>query len=222
MSDSMSMDADVTCTDGPCGKSTYVVIDPVKDEVTHLVIRMSDPPHTELLVPIDWVTQTDSDLVELTCSKDELAKAEQFSETEFVRVDTTTSSSTPSSSGVMVPAFGGMGTVPFVMWPYATAEGPEYVRMEHENIPAGERAVRRGARVQATDGDVGHVDEFLVNPDGDLITHLVLREGHLWGRKDVSIPVSAIDHIEEDTVFLSLSKDDVAALPTIPIHRRES
>ncbi len=128
----------------------------------------------------------------------------------------------PPSSEVMVPAAGGMGTVPLVMWPYATAEGPEYVRMERENIPAGERAVRRGARVQATDGDVGHVDEFLVNPDGDLITHLVLREGHLWGRKDVSIPVSAIDLIEEDTVFLSLSKDDVEALPTIPIHRRES
>ncbi len=214
----ISIDADVTCTDGPCGKSTYVVVDPVKDEVTHLVVRMSTPPHTERLVPIDWVAQTDPDLVKLTCSKDELAKAEQFSETEFVKSDTTE----PSSSEVMLPAFGGMGTVPFVMWPYATAEGPEYIRMEHEHIPAGERAVHRGARVEATDGDVGRVDEFLVNPDGDQITHLVLREGHLWGRKDVSIPVSAIDRIEEDVVFLSLSKDEIEALPTIPIHRRES
>jgi len=52
------------------------------------------------------------------------------------------------------------------------------------------------------------------------ITHLVLREGHLWGEKDVTIPVSQIDHIEEGTVHLKLSKPDIEALPAIPVRRR--
>ena len=61
----------------------------------------------------------------------------------------------------------------------------------------GELAVRRGSRVRATDGDVGRVDEFLVDRETAHITHLVLREGHLWGQKDVLIPVSEIGQIDE-------------------------
>jgi sporulation protein YlmC with PRC-barrel domain len=213
----ISVEANVTCTDGPCGKCTYVVVNPVKEKVTHLVVRPSTPPHIERLVPIDWVTETDAEIIELKHSKDELAKQERFEETEFIKTDSTT----PYGANEMLPAGGGLGTVPFVVWPYATAERPEYIRMEHEHIPESERAVRRGASVEATDGGVGHVGEFLVSPEDDQITHLVLHEGHLWGKKDVSIPVSAIDRIEEDVVFLNLSKDEVGALPSIPIHRRE-
>jgi sporulation protein YlmC with PRC-barrel domain len=66
---------------------------------------------------------------------------------------------------------------------------------------------------------VGRVDEFLVDPRNEHITHLIMREGHLWGQKDVSIPLSAIGHIEEDTVHLKLSKSEIEALPAIPIRR---
>jgi hypothetical protein len=47
----------------------------------------------------------------------------------------------------------------------------------------------------------------------------VLREGHLWGQKDVVIPISKIVRIEEDRVRLNLSKEEVANLPTIPVRR---
>jgi hypothetical protein len=40
--------------------------------------------------------------------------------------------------------------------------------------------------VEATDGHVGNIAEFLIDPRTDAITHLVLREGHLWGRKYVT------------------------------------
>ena len=32
------------------------------------------------------------------------------------------------------------------------------------------------------------VDELLVDPENEHITHLVMREGHLWGQKDVVYP----------------------------------
>jgi hypothetical protein len=64
------------------------------------------------------------------------------------------------------------------------------------------------------------VDEFLVDPENDVITHLVLREGHLWGKKDVTIPVSEIKKIAEEAVYLKLDKKAIESLPTIPVNRK--
>ena len=94
--------------------------------------------------------------------------------------------------------------------------------MKNLQIPPGELAVRRGTRVQATDGDVGHVDEFVVNPENGHITHLVMREGHLWGKKEVMIPLSAMGDTRDDTVFLKIDKHQIEALPTIPVKRHWS
>jgi sporulation protein YlmC with PRC-barrel domain len=89
--------------------------------------------------------------------------------------------------------------------------------VKREAIPPGEVAVRRGARVEATDGHVGHLDEFLVDPATERVTHLVLREGHLWGQRDVTIPVSEIDRLEENTVHLKLDKEKIEGLAGVPI-----
>ncbi len=75
------------------------------------------------------------------------------------------------------------------------------------------------AEVYGPDGRIGRVDEFLVNPTNSHVTHLVLREGHLWGQKDVTIPISEIDRIEDDVVYLKLDKYAVAHMPGTPIKR---
>jgi sporulation protein YlmC with PRC-barrel domain len=196
------INATVQCANGACGRTTRVVINPATRQVTHLVVG-SDQLFAEYLVPIEQVAETTSSVVRLRCTRKEFEKMEPFVET------------------TLVP-----GTVPF--FPYGAGEyfslpyvfpEPGTVLSEHEHVPPGELAVWRGARVRATDGDVGRVDEFLINPANEHITHLVLREGHLWGQKDVTIPVSEIDHIEEDTVYLKLDKHSVEALPSIPIKR---
>jgi hypothetical protein len=63
------------------------------------------------------------------------------------------------------------------------------------------------------------VDAFLIDPANDQITHLIMREGHLWGQRDVTIPVEQIDHFKDDTVFLRLSRPDIEQLPTVPVRR---
>jgi hypothetical protein len=196
------VNANVQCTDGPCGRSTYVILNPTTDQLTHLVVRQNQSPHAERLVPMDQVEEATPDLIRLRCTGHHLGEMELFIETEFVRVT--------------VPDY---ASDSYIAWPYVI---PKTVTrtVEHEHIPPGELAVRRGARVEATDGHAGRVDEFLVNPSDGHITHLVLREGHLWGQKDVAIPVSEIGYIEEKTVYLKLDKNSIEALPTIPIHRR--
>jgi hypothetical protein len=46
----------------------------------------------------------------------------------------------------------------------------------------------------------------------------VLREGHMWGQKDVTIPVEQIDHMEKASVYLKLDKRSIGALPTTPVY----
>jgi sporulation protein YlmC with PRC-barrel domain len=73
--------------------------------------------------------------------------------------------------------------------------------------------------VRATDGPVGRIDEFLVDTEKCHITHLVLREGNLLGKKSITIPVSEIDHIEEKVVHLKIDKKTVRMMPTIKVKR---
>ncbi len=195
------VNAEVHCADGLCGRSTYIILNPTTRRVTHLVVKEKRFPHTEYVVPIDYVVEATPQLIRLRCAGHELAMFEAFVETEFV------SSDFPEYTGD-----------PYMKWPYVIPQA-ETLPVEHERIPPGELAIRRGARVEATDGHVGRVDEFLVDPTNGYITHLVLREGHLWGQKDVTISVSQIDRIEEDSVYLKLDKHSIEMLPTIPVRR---
>jgi hypothetical protein len=107
------------------------------------------------------------------------------------------------------------------------AEGDSiYGREEHnvtkyEQLPEGTIAVREGTAVRATDGKVGSLITFLVDPTGGQITHFILREGHLWSRKDATIPISDVEDMREKTIYLSMDKQAVGQLPAVPARRGE-
>jgi hypothetical protein len=208
------LNAQVECTDGMCGHSVYVLVNPIIDQVTHLVVKEDALPNTEYIVPVDFVTETKTDTIRLSCSKAELEKMDPFIKTTFIE------EMVPVRNLEYGGGLNGMGT--FFYWPYVTPEQTVYEPEDSQQIPPGELAVRRGTRVEATDGYVGKVDEFLVNPENSHITHLVMREGHLWGKKEVTIPVSAMGELREDTVFLKLDKAQIESLPTFPVQRRWS
>jgi sporulation protein YlmC with PRC-barrel domain len=199
----MPVNAEVHCADGLCGRSVCVIVNPVTRQITHLVVAEKDFPHTQRLVPVDLVTDSTPHLIHLRCVKADLATQKPFVETEYIQ-------------GNM--AYSMYMADQYRMWPYVIPE--TLLPIEHIHIPPGELAVHRGVRVQATDGHVGQVDEFLVNPVNGYISHLILREGHLWGQKDVTIPVSQIARIEENTVYLKLDRRGIEALPAVPVHRR--
>jgi sporulation protein YlmC with PRC-barrel domain len=75
-----------------------------------------------------------------------------------------------------------------------------------------------GEHVHATDGHIGQVRGFLVDPDSHQVTHVLLQEGHLWGRKEVAIPVSAVTQID-DGIRLSITRQQVQDLPPVDIDR---
>ena len=61
-----------------------------------------------------------------------------------------------------------------------------------------------------------------MDPDSGAISNVMMREGHLWGKKDVTIPVSAIEFTDGDTIYLKLDKEAVKALPTAPVKHPKS
>ena len=208
------LQAQVECTDGVCGRSVYVLIDPVAEKVTHLVVSEDSSPYTEYIVPVETISATIVDTIQLRCSKAELKKMNPFVQTEFVE------EKVPSGGFLAGNGMYGMGS--FYYLPYVTSDGKAYESIKTQQIPPGELAMRRGTRVEAKDGYVGKVDEFVVNPKNGLITHLVMREGHPWGKKDVIIPLSAMDKTLDGTMFLKLNKHQIESLPTFPVHRRWS
>lgn len=89
----------------------------------------------------------------------------------------------------------------------------------YDRIPKGEVEIRRASWVYSAEGHhLGHVDGFLVDRD-EHITHLVLEHGHLWGRRDVAIPIGAVAKAETDDVTLSMTKDEVGSLPEVAVRR---
>ncbi len=199
----LPLNVDVHCTDGRCGLSTYIIYNPVTEKVTHVVMKEKVAPHTERLVPVGLIKETTPELILLKCTRAEVETLEFFIQTDFVRRDVPHYATEPELT---------------LLWPYRVP-ARKIIVDEHRQIPPGELAVRRGARVRATDGRVGRVAEFVVDPESGYITHLVLREGLPWDRRHVDIPVSEIDRIEENVVHLKLDKKNVAALPFIQLRR---
>lgn len=207
------LNAQVECTDGICGHSVYLLINPVVDRVTHLVVKEA-VSNIEYIVPVDIISETIIDAIQLRCTKAGLKKMDKFIKTMFIE----------ERASEIYSRFSGEtdGIGSHYYLPYVDPEMTVQVPVEQMQIPSGELTVQRGTRVAATDGYIGHVDEFVVNPENGHITHLVMREGHLWGQKDVIIPVSAMGNFVENTVFLKLDKHKIEALPTFAVHRRWS
>ncbi len=188
--------AKVRCAGSACGRATHVIINPRTLQVTHWVVREKGLHHTARLVPVDQVIQTAGDVIKLCCTRDDLATMKPFIVTQYVQVESLCHKAYPSV--------------------YADRADWEWVPVKHERVPPGRVAVRRGTKVQAVDGHVGRVEEFLVDPSNGRITHLVMREGHSWAPKDVTISISDIGRIGERAVYLTLDKHSVESLPAVP------
>lgn len=195
----------VYCENELCGQTQAVIINPVTDAVTHVVIKESKTPNAERLVPISMIDESRSDKVYLHCDETTLNDMPPFQEVEYVRA--------------VVPIYGQTYDA-FYMEPNVLPERGLF-KEKLERIPKNELAVKRGTPVYSSDGEnIGKVDEFLVDEDEGHITHLILRKGHLWGQKEVTIPVTAIDKIKESKVRLKLTTTKIGNLPAVPVKRK--
>jgi hypothetical protein len=81
-------------------------------------------------------------------------------------------------------------------------------------VPLGETEVERHESVHAVDGEIGRVEGFIVSPADHRVTHVLLQEGHLWGRRQVAIPISAVASVDAG-IRLNITKKEVEDLPPV-------
>jgi len=195
------------CSDGPCGDVRRVVVNPVAREVTHLVIEPAHRSGLGRLVPLDLV-EADAAEVHLRCTVADFEKLPHAEETDFL----------PGGSG-----YENYAQHEAYYWPYFGIEGgadPAVANasgiVTRDTLPPGEVGVRRGEPVHASDGEIGKVEGLVVEPAHGHVTHVLLQEGHLWGRKQVAIPIGAVERLGE-AIAVNLTKREIEDLPAVDL-----
>ncbi|HTZ91357.1 MAG TPA: hypothetical protein VMB74_03075 [Streptosporangiaceae bacterium] len=207
---SFTIGAQANCTDGGCGHLSKVIVDPVARALTHLVIKPPLGRGPDRLVPITFAEAAHGE-VRLRCTQAEFEQLEPAEETDFV----------PGDYGY-VP----YGPMEASAWPYyglgsaamnaeIAAEAPHVVK--YDAVPLDEVEIRRGDHVHATDGNIGRVQGLVIQPENHHVTHVLLQEGHLWGRKQVAIPIRAVSAVEPEGISLSISRSEVEDLPPVTL-----
>jgi sporulation protein YlmC with PRC-barrel domain len=186
-----AMGAEARCADGPGGKVIRLIVEPATETVTHLVVEPRHRQGAGRLVPLDLVDAT-ADGIRLRCTVQEFGRLEAAEETELM--DGLTDG---MALGALGPPMGAPAPVQAVV---------------RDVVPLGEEDIERGEAVHALDGEIGRVEGLRVDPDDHRVTHVLLAEGHLWGRKDVAIPASAVTKVENG-IWLNLTKKQVENLP---------
>ena len=185
--------ARASCSDGPCGEISRLVIDPAAGSVTHLVVTPGHEREAGRLVPVELVDARDGE-ISVRCSLAEFERLEHAAERDLVT----------GMEGVG----GGL-----VGMEYGTQPG--HPRMVIEDVvPVGETDVGPGEHVHATDGEIGRVQGFIVDPGDHRVTHVLLQEGHFWGHKEVAIFISAVTGFDGG-IQLSITKKEVEELPPV-------
>ncbi len=213
----LELDKPVLCENEEVGKLADLVVDPVAKRVTHLVVKPKHGPGESHLVPIELVEPTEQvGGIVLTCSRAELDALPPVEELAYLRLGEVPTDDPDWDVGVSdplaLPYFDSTGLA-------GPVDAVGDLGVVYDRVPKGEVEVRRSSRVMSADEQyLGDVDGFLLD-NGDHITHFVLERGHLWGRREVTVPIGAVESVESDVVTLKLSKDEVGDLPSHKVHR---
>ena len=206
--------ADACCTDGVCGQVSRIIVNPVTREATHLAV---DPKHRRgpgRLVPVDLVDATTGQ-IRLRCSLSEFRTLRPAQETESVPDLDPTGHGHPDNAPNKVNWALVGGSVIIQRRARGEPEAPQQVTVDY--VPSGEVGIHRELTVYATDGEIGQVQGLVVEPGGRHVTHVLLQEGHMWGRKEVAIPIGAVTKIGTLLIHLSLTRHQVKDLPPVDI-----
>ena len=211
------LNAKIVCVDGEYGRLSHVIIEQNSQKVTHFVVEISNLLEShKYLVSVEYVVRTTPESVALNCTKKELAAMPSFTQMQFFNPVTYEYEALKDFSEEAMAYYNS-----YLMWSDPFLDGDLStdifsMPIEAELIPAGKMAVRKAAWVEATDGHIGRVEEFLVDPSDRHVTHLVLEEG-LWHKKVLTLPLSEIVYMNEDYIYLKLNKQAIKSLTAIPV-----
>jgi hypothetical protein len=206
--------AGASCGDGAAGRVSRVIAGPPAGEVTRLAAEPGHRRDPGRLVPPGLAGGAAGE-IRLRCTRAASGKLEPAQERQFM----------PAASGH--EGYGcGPGQVGY--WPcyglgggmgvagLGLGGGTPSQAVTRDTVAPGETGVRRGGTVRAADGDIGRVQGLVIDPGSRQLTRVLLQEGHLRGRREVAIPVSAVASTS-DGIQLTIARQEVQDLPPVDI-----
>lgn len=174
-----------------------VVIDPAKQVVVYFIAQ--DANKQRWLVPLKDVIDADDELVRLRLTEEEFNQLPVFEESQFMSGEDEENDFFKASKSGSHPIF------------YIPDLSPDTTVSPDKDL-----ALIRGAFVEASDGFIGTVEEIVIDPKSGAATEIVV---HTEGRNKVefTLPVTMIERAQVDTVYLKLNKEEVEALPAVPV-----
>jgi len=90
-------------------------------------------------------------------------------------------------------------------------DGPSDPPPETRDLHLRSALAVNGYHIQASDGEMGHICDFMIDDQSWAIAQLVVKTGHRFSGKEVEIPTSLVDRInyEESAVYVNLTSKAV-------------
>jgi hypothetical protein len=198
----------VDCSDDTFGELADVVIDPTTKRVMHLVVKSQGEPWVERLVPVELADPGDGarSAVTLRPTAEEVGSLPPVQEVAYLQLGDFPLDDPDWEVGIQE-----VYALPY--YPaYDLEPGQLDFPVMYDRIPKGGVGIRRTSDVYSAGGHHLDVDGLLVDGD-EHITHLVLERGHLWGRREVTIPIGDVAKVE------TVTRDQVGSLPEVAVQR---
>lgn len=201
--------ADVLTTDGVAARLTDVIVDPISEHLTHLVVTPPGDHQHARLVPL-WLVNTSDTGLQVELDLRHLRQLQRVLRTDFVRRPKT------AVHGAAEVRFRTILSPPYFVDP----ESPIDLRVR-EGIPIDDCSLRRGDDVvSSNDRLLGQIVAFLVRDEH--IHAMVVRSGLVGFQNNVVVPIDTIAEILDGMVMLDIDRHQFRRLPKSSIEAVET
>jgi len=199
------------CSDGAVRELVDLVLDAGNRRVTHLVVQPEDNPGDARLVPVELAAAgAEEHEVSLRCTEKELDEMLLVHESAYVGAGEQVEEEEDGwEVGVR-----DMQVVPDYLPTAMPGDLAPEVVVTYDRVPKGEIELRHASDIYSADRHhLGSVEGVVVDSDGR-ISQLLLGRGHLWWRREISIPAEAVAELTNDMVTLGVSKSELGTFPS--------
>jgi hypothetical protein len=189
----LCLNAHAYCTDGPCGRLTYVILESLNQKATHLVIKPQDAPSKEVPVPVQWMEMSDATSIQLRCTRQEMGRLPPFIEIHWPR----------PRVRQPAPLLDAHLIQKILMRPLFCFEGR--MRLQADEIP-----LHRDIRIVTNEGQMGRLRGLVIDPLDYRVVCFVLRSGVPWNARVVRVRFSQVTRIGRYALGLQPPPDSSA------------
>jgi sporulation protein YlmC with PRC-barrel domain len=192
------------CSDGAARELVDLVLDAGSRRVTQLVVQPKHNPGDARLVPVELAAAGEHE-ISLRCTEKQLEEMSLVHESAYVG----TGEQVEEEEDGWEVGVRDMQVIPDYLPTAAPGDLAPEVVVTYDRVPKGEIELRHASDIFSADRHhLGSVDGVVVDADGR-ISQLLLGRGHLWWKREISIPAEAVAELTNDMVTLGVSKSEL-------------